>query len=109
MNSNGALQNANRWSKLGSLLSRHADYVVFSIDDLEDTNHIYRINVDWKSLSRILMHISKLVAEHNGICWYTNTTKIKLINVNNLQEIWDLHVFVLKFQIDHCQYTRKTN
>ena len=50
MNSNGALQNTQWWSKLADILNQKNDYVVFSIDGLEDTNHIYRKNVVWRNL-----------------------------------------------------------
>jgi MoaA/NifB/PqqE/SkfB family radical SAM enzyme len=50
MNTNGGLQNANWWADLGKLFNRIQDYVVFSIDGLEDTNHIYRRNVSWSKL-----------------------------------------------------------
>jgi MoaA/NifB/PqqE/SkfB family radical SAM enzyme len=52
MNTNGGLQNTNWWAKVGTLLSKHTDYAVFSIDGLEDTNHIYRIGVDWRTVIR---------------------------------------------------------
>lgn len=47
MNTNGAIQAAAWWSKLGQLFNQERDYCVFSIDGLEDTNHIYRKNVNW--------------------------------------------------------------
>lgn len=50
MNTNGALQNRAWWYDLGRLFSQSRDYVVFSIDGLADTNHIYRRNVDWTKL-----------------------------------------------------------
>jgi hypothetical protein len=50
MNTNGALQNITWWRQLASILNQPRDYVVFSIDGLEDTNHIYRKNVSWKKL-----------------------------------------------------------
>lgn len=50
MNTNGGLQNTDWWYDLGKLFSLSEDYVVFSIDGLEDTNHIYRKNVNWKKL-----------------------------------------------------------
>jgi sulfatase maturation enzyme AslB (radical SAM superfamily) len=50
MNTNGAIQNTAWWQTLGEILHRQLDYVVFSIDGLEDTNHIYRRNVDWDKL-----------------------------------------------------------
>ena len=50
MNTNGAIQNATWWQSLGSLFYRQEDYVVFSIDGLADTNHIYRRGVNWDKL-----------------------------------------------------------
>ncbi len=50
MNSNGAEQNAAWWQSLGAIFHQEKDYVVFSIDGLEDTNHIYRRGVDWHKL-----------------------------------------------------------
>jgi sulfatase maturation enzyme AslB (radical SAM superfamily) len=38
------------WKALAGLINRPHDYVVFSIDGLEDTNHIYRRGVDWRRL-----------------------------------------------------------
>lgn len=50
MHSNGGLQNQSWWTALAGILNQENDYVVFSIDGLEDTNHIYRVNVDWNRL-----------------------------------------------------------
>jgi MoaA/NifB/PqqE/SkfB family radical SAM enzyme len=46
MNTNGGLQNTHWWNDLADILNQPQDYVVFSIDGLEDTNHIYRRNVN---------------------------------------------------------------
>ena len=50
MNTNGAIQNTFWWHELGKLFNQPEDYVVFSIDGLEDTNAIYRRGVDWSKL-----------------------------------------------------------
>jgi hypothetical protein len=50
MNSNGGLQNPTWWQELASVMTGPRDYVVFSIDGLEDTNSIYRVNVSWKKV-----------------------------------------------------------
>ena len=51
MNTNGGLRNIDWWDKLAKTMYQPGDYpreyVVFSIDGLADTNHIYRINVNW--------------------------------------------------------------
>ena len=50
MNTNGALRNTLWWEELARTFNQPEDYVVFSIDGLEDTNHVYRKNVDWSKL-----------------------------------------------------------
>jgi MoaA/NifB/PqqE/SkfB family radical SAM enzyme len=50
MNTNGAINNKDWWIKLANVLTGPTDFVVFSIDGLEDTNHIYRKNVVWAKL-----------------------------------------------------------
>jgi hypothetical protein len=48
MNTNGGLQGSYWWANLATVLHKPTDYVVFSIDGLEDTNHLYRKGVSWK-------------------------------------------------------------
>lgn len=47
LNTNGSIQNKLWWTELASILDNPCDYAIFSIDGLEDTNHIYRKNVRW--------------------------------------------------------------
>lgn len=74
MNTNGAIQNKAWWTTLGKLFHKQHDYVVFSIDGLEDTNHLYRQGVDWHKLMEnaksyistgARAHWDMLVYEHN--------------------------------------------
>ena len=50
MNTNGSLRSPGWWRDLANILNLSQDYVVFSIDGLEDTNHIYRKNTIWKKI-----------------------------------------------------------
>ena len=51
VNTNGGLRTTAWWQRLASYTGRNIkSYVVFSIDGLEDTNHIYRKNVSWSKL-----------------------------------------------------------
>jgi hypothetical protein len=56
VNTNGGMRNAEWWEKVGKLFGEHTEQVLshwvmtFSIDGLEDTNHIYRRNVKWSKL-----------------------------------------------------------
>lgn len=74
MHTNGGLQNTLWWSELGTMLNRTKDYVVFSIDGLENTNHIYRKGVAWSRVMQNaqafisaggLAHWDMLVYKHN--------------------------------------------
>jgi MoaA/NifB/PqqE/SkfB family radical SAM enzyme len=57
MNTNGGMRKPDFWTKMGELFSKRNKesgfnywQITFSIDGLEDTNHIYRRNVNWKNL-----------------------------------------------------------
>jgi sulfatase maturation enzyme AslB (radical SAM superfamily) len=50
MNSNGGLQTTFWWHGLAQIMNQQQDYCVFSIDGLEDTNGVYRKNVNWNKL-----------------------------------------------------------
>jgi len=74
MNTNGGIRKPTWWKTLASYYNQHLDYVVFSIDGLEDTNHIYRRNVMWSKVMENAQafidaggsaHWDMLVFEHN--------------------------------------------
>jgi len=74
LNTNGSIQNVEWWRKLAQQLTGVYDYVVFSIDGLEDTNHIYRVRVPWHKIMTNAQsfidaggsaHWDMLVFEHN--------------------------------------------
>jgi len=51
INTNGGIQTSKWWKRLGKLSNTLGNIIVtFSIDGLEDTNHIYRQNVKWNKL-----------------------------------------------------------
>lgn len=65
MNTNGAIQNTSWWQSLGEIFHKNNDYVVFSIDGLEDTNHIYRQGVNWhKLIENVQSYISTGASAH---------------------------------------------
>ncbi len=74
LNTNRAINNPEWWSNLASMFTGNGDYVVFSIDGLKDTNHIYRKNVVWDKLIKNVQafisaggsaHWEMLVFDHN--------------------------------------------
>lgn len=66
MNTNGGLKTHSWWQELGQMLNRQRDYVVFSIDGLADTNHIYRRNVDWQ---RLMSNAKSFIAAGGRAHW----------------------------------------
>ena len=51
INTNGGMKTTPFWIALGELFKQnHSRYVIFSVDGLEDTNHIYRRNVKWNKV-----------------------------------------------------------
>jgi len=74
MNTNGSIRSPKWWGELASVLNGPRDWVTFSIDGLEDTNHIYRINTQWYRIMENAeafisaggqAHWDMLVFEHN--------------------------------------------
>lgn len=53
IHTNASLRNEDYWRKLAEvLLKNHKHIVKFSVDGLEDTNHIYRQNTNWDKIMK---------------------------------------------------------
>lgn len=66
INTNGSIRNSDFWENLGLLFSKYTSprpVVVFSIDGLKDTNHLYRRNADWEKIINNLKSYLKNGAE----------------------------------------------
>ena len=70
---NGSAKPKAWWQKLNDILDKD-DTLIFSIDGLEDTNHIYRKNAQWKSIMTAIkvfatreckLHWKYIVFKHN--------------------------------------------
>jgi hypothetical protein len=51
MNTNGGAKDPEWWGELASVIGRNGT-VIFSVDGLSDTNHIYRQGVNWHNVER---------------------------------------------------------
>lgn len=51
LSTNGSAQTVEWWEELASIMSV-PDKVIFAIDGLEDTNHLYRVNSKWSTIMR---------------------------------------------------------
>lgn len=66
MHSNGGARNAEWWSELATIISKEGGYVVFGIDGLEDTNHIYRRHTQW---SVIMRNVKAFIGAGGNALW----------------------------------------
>ena len=66
MNSNGSIQSTVWWHELGTIFNQTQDYVVFSIDGLESTNHVYRKNVSW---TKLMQNAQAFIAAGGSAHW----------------------------------------
>jgi MoaA/NifB/PqqE/SkfB family radical SAM enzyme len=66
MNTNGGLRDSKWWRELAGIMTGDKDYVVFSIDGLEDTNHIYRVNVNW---SKVIDNVTTFITAGGHAHW----------------------------------------
>lgn len=67
IHTNASLRNVVYWKKLAAVLKKHHKHVVkFSVDGLEDTNHIYRQNTTW---SKIMENAEAFIAEGGRAFW----------------------------------------
>ena len=62
LSTNGSAQTEDWWRELASIMSK-PDKVIFAIDGLEDTNHLYRVNSKWN----IIMRNAKAFIAEGGI------------------------------------------
>lgn len=53
MNTNGGARSSEWWTALAEVFGRKGS-VIFSVDGLEDTNHLYRQNVSWQKIENAM-------------------------------------------------------
>lgn len=80
LRTNGSRRTKEFWTQLANLLTED-DTIVFGIDGLEDTNHLYRKNSDWAS---IMTAIDIMVKSPARVRWQTIAFSF---NQNSLQDI----------------------
>ena len=75
---NGSAKKIDWWKKLSTLLDEN-DKIEYSIDGLEDTNHVYRKNSNWKQIMEGVksMRVSKVSMTWKFIVFKHNQHQIK--------------------------------
>ena len=102
---NGGVRNKEFWTKLGQLSNKTGQVIViFSIDGLMDTNHIYRRNVSWDKLTKNIntyipsggkAHWEYLQFEHN---------QHQLEEAEELSKGWGFEKFIKKIPLGFENY-----
>lgn len=99
VNSNAGMRSSDWWSKLGKLFSKNKTKnwrFTFSIDGLEDTNHLYRRNVKWNTLKENVNAFTQwgvksdwdfLIFEHN---------EHQIEEAKQVSKEWNIENFVAK-------------
>ena len=90
---NGSGKKKEWWTKLCSILDKK-DSITFSIDGLEDTNHIYRKNAKWNSIIDAINVVTKstldttwkyIVFKHNQHQIEEAKTMSKMLGIKNFR------------------------
>jgi MoaA/NifB/PqqE/SkfB family radical SAM enzyme len=79
---NGAYRDEKFWIELCARLDQR-DTIVFSIDGLEDTNHLYRINSDWKST---MLGVDIVGKTNINLHWQTNIFNFNHDKIDKIKE-----------------------
>ena len=67
LHTNASLRNVAYWKQLAQVLKKHRQHTVkFSVDGLEDTNHLYRQNTTW---SKIIENAKAFIQEGGRASW----------------------------------------
>ena len=66
ISTNGGVRDTKFWAELGQLVKGTDSRIVFGIDGLRDTNHLYRRNVDW---DRLMLNASTFIENGGKATW----------------------------------------
>jgi hypothetical protein len=117
---NGGMRDTGFWSRLGKISAdnNHKLLVMFSIDGLEDTNHLYRINTDYaKIIDNAKAYIDAggfaiwkfIIFEHNQHQVETARELSKQMGFANFVTIHSKRFTLETEQIDKSAYRAKIN
>jgi hypothetical protein len=79
---NGSYRDRKFWTELVARMTQD-DVIVFSIDGLEDTNHLYRVNSDWAS---ILVGLEVVAASHVPLLIDTNVFSFNYDRIDEIEK-----------------------
>lgn len=83
ISTNGGMKSADWWKELASILSPD-DSVMFAIDGLENTNHIYRVNVNWNNL---IKNVKSFINNGGNASWQFIVFRHNQHQINQAREM----------------------
>ena len=95
INTNAGARSSQWWQQLAGIINKQGN-VIFSVDGLEDTNHIYRQNVQWDKVKDSMQSFIAAGgrARWDFIVFEHNQHQVK--EAENLAELWGFEKFTVK-------------
>lgn len=101
---NGGIQKSEWWTDLGNAIGQNGQ-VIFAIDGLKDTNHIYRINVNW---DKIIENVKSFISTGASAVWQFIPFKHNEHQINEAKEFSKILGFKdFKIKISHRNLTNQ--
>jgi MoaA/NifB/PqqE/SkfB family radical SAM enzyme len=94
---NGSRRDTKFWNQLVDILDER-DTIVFSIDGLEDTNHIYRVNSDWDS---IMLGLDLVAKSKVNVQWKTIIFNYNYKDLAKIKELAEIKGAVFRAEKTH--------
>tara|TARA_Y100000296_G_C5171182_1_gene257365 strand:- start:194 stop:2752 length:2559 start_codon:yes stop_codon:yes gene_type:complete len=97
INTNGGMRTTKFWEQMGKIFARNKKWrMIFSVDGLEDTNHLYRRNVKWDKIENHITTFTKQggYAEWEFLLFGHNEHQID--EARKLSKKWGVKVFIPK-------------
>lgn len=66
LHTNGGVRSTDFWTKMGRIFTAPYMTVIFSIDGLEDTNHLYRRKVNW---NKLMQNVTAFINAGGNAVW----------------------------------------
>ena len=95
MNTNAGARDEDWWKKLANVIGR-AGTVIFSVDGLEDTNHLYRQNVQWKLVRRAMKSFIEAGGRARWDFLVFDFNEHQVEEARQLSKEWGFEKFIVK-------------
>ncbi len=95
MNTNAGAREEEWWKSLAETIGRNGN-VIFSVDGLEDTNHLYRQNVQWSKVRRAMKSFIEAGGRARWDFLVFDFNEHQVDEARKLSEEWGFEKFIVK-------------